>query len=321
MMQTPQPDRARVQRASLRIGALVGGGSALVITAGVAILVAVLITTAEPGDHRPGPIRDGDRLVVDLDHVLPWVIGLGVLGVFVLALIAWWAARRAVRPLADALAAQRNFVSDASHELRTPLTALTSRIQIAQRRIEDRQALEETLTELRRDAARLDETLTDMLMIAEAAGAPDGRADVAAAMAAAASALEPLAAERRITVNVEAATLAQAAIPAVTLARLLSALLDNALQHAPHDSAIDLTATTAGRSIEIRVRDQGSGIASDDRERVFERFARGGETGRRRGFGLGLALVRETAARFGGTIAIEQTGPGGTTFRLTLPSA
>lgn len=319
-MTAPKADRARVQRAALRIGAAVGGGSALVIAIGVGILVAVLVGGAEPGGRRPGPDHDGDRLVVDLDHVLPWVIGLGVLGVVLLALLAWWTARRAVAPLAGALAAQRNFVSDASHELRTPLTALTSRIQIAQRRIDDRPALEETLADLRGDAARLDETLTDMLMIAEAAGAPEARAEVHQAMTAAAAALHPLAAERHVEVAVQADAAAHVAMPAVTLTRLLSALLDNALHHAPDGSSVDLSSTLTGRRIEIRVRDRGPGIAPTDRERVFERFARGAETGRRRGFGLGLALVRETAARFDGTIAIEATGPGGTTFVLTLPS-
>lgn len=314
-------DRARVQAAAVRIGALVGVGSALVIALGVAILVTVLVSTAEPDGRRPGPDRDGDRLVVDLDHVLPWVIGLGILGVLLLSFIAWWAARRAVRPLAGALAAQRNFVSDASHELRTPLTALTSRIQIAERRIDDRPALAAALTDLRGDAARLDETLTDMLMIAEAAGAPDGAADVAPALTSAETALAPLAAERGVTLRVTADDSLRTTLPGVTLARLVGALLDNALQHAPEGSTVEVTADGRGRSVDIRVRDEGAGIGAADRERVFERFARGAETGRRRGFGLGLALVRETAARFGGTIVIEQTGPEGTTFLLTLPPA
>jgi signal transduction histidine kinase len=73
--------------------------------------------------------------------------------------------------------------------------------------------------------------------------------------------------------------------------------------------------------VELRVADSGSGIAAADRERVFERFARGADTGRRRGFGLGLALVQDVANRYGGSVAIETTSPAGTTFLLTLPLA
>ncbi len=215
-----------------------------------------------------------------------------------------------------------------THSQLTPEQQLTAgvtpglvRLSVGLENVEDLKAdLEQALAALRGDAARLDETLTDMLMIAEAAGAPESRADVAAALATVETALGPVAAERRIGLAVTA-TPAHAAIPTVTLARLVSALLDNALQHAPEGSTVDLDAAASGRLVEIRVRDRGPGTAPADHERVFERFARGGETGRRRGFGLGLALVRETAGRFGGTIAIERTGPEGTTFLLTLPSA
>ncbi|MFX5705822.1 ATP-binding protein, partial [Acinetobacter baumannii] len=47
----------------------------------------------------------------------------------------------------------------------------------------------------------------------------------------------------------------------------------------------------------------------------------GAESGRRRGFGLGLALVREAATRHGGTIAVENTSASGTVFLLRLPRA
>ena len=73
--------------------------------------------------------------------------------------------------------------------------------------------------------------------------------------------------------------------------------------------------------MEIRVSDHGSGIDPADAERIFERFARGSETGRRRGFGLGLALVRDVLTRYSGRIEVESTSPSGTTFLITLPSA
>ena len=138
-MTTPEAaDRRRVQRAAFSVGVWVAAVSAIVVALGVSVLVAVILLRARvennehatpfPGGHR----GSDDDLVVDVDRVLPWVIGLGILGVLILSLIAWFAARRAVQPLGEALRLQRNFVADASHELRTPLTTLTSRIQIAQ---------------------------------------------------------------------------------------------------------------------------------------------------------------------------------------------
>lgn len=315
-------DRRRVQRSAMRVGLLVGAASAIVITAGVLILVAVLVLTARPDGRPRGPgDLDGDRVVVDVDHILPWVIGLGILGVVLLGLIAWLAARWAVRPLTAALQLQRNFVSDAGHELRTPLTALTSRIQIVQRRLARGEPVADAIVELRRDAKTLDDVLADMLLTAEGGSAPDERADVGACVTAAVQTLASLAAENHVTVETHVSGGPEARIPAVTLTRLCVALLDNAIGHTRTGTRVAVRAHRSGHVVEIRVVDSGDGISARDADRIFERFARGAESGKRRGFGLGLALVREAATRYGGSVRIEGTSTSGTTFLLALPAA
>ena len=324
-------DRRRVQRAALRVGAVVGIGSAVVLTGGVAILVTVLLAGGRPDDAHDhgGPSGahggDGDRFVIDVDHVLPWVIGLGIVGVLLLAIVAWFGARRAVRPLEGALRLQRTFVADASHELRTPLTALSSRVQLLQRRIARGEDPGSTLAALREDVAVMDDVLTDMLLAAEA-GQSSGTAIVSDAVSAAVRTVTPLADDAGVALGVRSAADQAAAtgdvrarIPTTTLTRLCVALLDNAVQHAPQGSEVEISTSAEGDRIAVRVIDAGVGIAAQDVDRVFERFARGPEAGRRRGFGLGLALVREAATAAGGSITVERTSPAGTTFLLTLP--
>ena len=325
-------DRRRIRRAAVHVGVLVGVASAVVVAAGVAILVWILLLSARPEFHRdgdregwPGPAPDGDRIVVDVDRILPWVVALGVAGVALLALVAWFAARRAVAPLAGALRLQRRFVADASHEMRTPLTALTSRIQILDRRFRRGEDLTETLAALRTDATVMDDVLTDMLLTAEGTAADAEPAAVAAAMTTAAATVAPLAAEAGVRLVVTPQDAADAglrvAMARITLARLCVALLDNAVQHTPAGGAVELSAQREGRGVALRVHDDGPGIADADRERIFERFARGPESGRRRGFGLGLALVREAAGAAGGRVEIERTSSAGTTMLLWLPAS
>ncbi|WP_295775534.1 sensor histidine kinase KdpD [uncultured Microbacterium sp.] len=324
-----EADRRRVRRAAVHVGLLVGAASAVVVTAGVALLVAVLLLSARPelhhngeGGGRSGP-PDGDRIVVDVDRILPWVVALGLAGVALLALVAWFAARRAVAPLAGALRLQRRFVADASHEIRTPLTALTSRAQILERRYRRGEDLTDTLAALRADASVMDAVLTDMLLTAEGTATDAEPAVVDAALTAAAATVAPLAEEAGVRVRVGQGDDAglRVRLPRVTLDRLCVALLDNAVQHTPAGGEVALSARSDGRGVAIRVRDGGTGIADADRERIFERFARGPESGRRRGFGLGLALVREAAAAAGGRIEIERTSAAGTTMLLWLPQA
>nr|WP_274637250.1 HAMP domain-containing sensor histidine kinase [Microbacterium bovistercoris] len=316
-----EADRRRVQRSALRVGMLVGAASAVAIAVGVTILVIVIVSTGRPEHPHGGAPADNDHVVVDVDRVLPWVVALGIVGILVLGVVAWLAARWAVAPLSQALRLQRGFVSDASHELRTPLTALTGRIQIVQRRLGRGQPIEATVTELRRDAAMLDDVLTDMLLAAEGGTAADGRADVAACLHDTTRTMSPLAEENGVTLRTDAGAALAVRMPAVTLTRLCVALVDNAIAHAPGGSEVTLAAAAAGDTVQIRVADAGPGIDPPDAARIFERFARSAESGRRRGFGLGLALVREAAARYGGSIRIEATSPAGTVFLLTLPSA
>lgn len=314
-------DRMRVRRAARTVGVLVGIASAAAIAAGVGILVAVIVLTSRrEGDHdggRPGP--GVDDVVVDAHRILPWVLVLGVLGVVVMAFVAWAAARRAVRPLASALALQRGFVADASHELRTPLTTLSSRVQLLQRRRARGEPIDDTVQELRADVDAMAALLDDMLLTAE--GAQAGPADASCALAEAADAarsrLAPLLAEA--DVDVEIVGDARARLAPVTAERVLVALIDNALQHSPGAGVVRVAIGTEDRFAAVRVSDHGGGIRGIDPERVFDRFARSGETGRRRGYGLGLALVRDVATRAGGSVRVERTGPEGTTFLLRLP--
>ncbi|MGV3713628.1 ATP-binding protein, partial [Pseudolysinimonas sp.] len=75
--------------------------------------------------------------------------------------------------------------------------------------------------------------------------------------------------------------------------------------------------------VEVTVDDDGAGIPSDERERVFERFVRLDE-GRARdagGSGLGLAIVAEIARAHGGSVRVEGSSLGGARFVVTLPAS
>ncbi len=315
-------DAARVRDAARTVGVWVAVASALVIAAGVGILILVIVLSSRAESLReeiPGR-GGGDELVVDVDAVVPWVLALGLVGVALLAFVAWFAARRSVAPLAEALRLQRNFVADASHELRTPLTTLSSRVQILQRRRARDEPIDDTVAELRRDIDAMADMLTDLLLAAEGdLGASVEGGHVTDAVRNAVIAIQPLADDAVVRVSNDGEPGLVTLMPTVTLTRVLVALLDNAVQHAPAGGNVGVVATAGPTGVEIRVHDDGPGIRGIDPESVFERFARTEERGRRRGFGLGLALVREAAARYGGSVVVERTSPSGTTFLLRIP--
>lgn len=319
-------DDRQIRRSSRSVGLSMGITSALIVTAGVSVLVTIILLTARrAGEEHGGTIGSGrlqDDFVVDIAVVLPTVIALGAVGVAMLGFVAWFAAHRSVKPLGEALRRQRNFVADASHELRTPLTTLTSRIQLLQRRHQRGEPVEDVVAELRQDAAMMSDVLNDLLLSAEA-GQEDRTETVIVADAATAAvrSVAGLVAAASVRLTVDADEQVAVALPQVTLVRIIVALLDNAVQHSPSNSTVSISVCREGRFAAIRVADQGNGIIGIAADRVFDRFARSTESGRRREFGLGLSLGREVAVHAGGAVAVERTSSKGTTLLLMLPLA
>ena len=107
--------------------------------------------------------------------------------------------------------------------------------------------------------------------------------------------------------------------------RALRNVLANAAQHSPVGATVRVAVEAAANEALVRVTDAGPGIAAEDLSHVFERFYRAdqarGAGEPRSGSGIGLTIARELLAANGGSIAIERTGPEGTTFAIALPLA
>ena len=105
------------------------------------------------------------------------------------------------------------------------------------------------------------------------------------------------------------------------LARGLWNLLDNATKYSGDSRKIDILVCRNEKSVSIGVRDYGSGIPAEERERIFDKFVRG-EAAKLRGIkgtGIGLAMVRHIVKAHGGTVEVSSTPGAGSTFTIVLP--
>jgi two-component system sensor histidine kinase KdpD len=105
----------------------------------------------------------------------------------------------------------------------------------------------------------------------------------------------------------------------IQIDQVLTNLIENGIKYSPSSSPIEITAAKDQAFVEVAVADHGRGIPSEDRERVFEEFYRGGGDDGHGGSGLGLAIARAVVQAHGGTISIAQTPGGGTTVKFRLP--
>ncbi|MDQ3932568.1 MAG: PAS domain-containing sensor histidine kinase, partial [Actinomycetota bacterium] len=108
----------------------------------------------------------------------------------------------------------------------------------------------------------------------------------------------------------------------VAFRRILTNLLTNAVHNAPKGSTVRVASRQRNGEVEISVADEGPGIPTDQLDLLFEEFYQGpSPQSSRRGFGLGLAIVRNYVQRHGGLVWVESTPGAGATFRFTLPAA
>ncbi len=206
--------------------------------------------------------------------------------------------------------AQKAFVADAAHELRSPLASMRTQLEVAGQLGEGGELADDLLAEVERLTALTE----DLLLLAR--GDVGGAAPRPAERLPIGPLLDEVAQRRRSSpVPVEVA--APVAGPPVTvtanrseLRRVLDNLVDNAVRHAR--GRVELAAVGCGGSSLVTVTDDGPGIPTADRERVFERFTRLDDARDRDagGAGLGLAIVRDLLARAGGTIAFVDADPG-----------
>jgi signal transduction histidine kinase len=210
--------------------------------------------------------------------------------------------------LAAARGRQRAFVADAAHELRSPLASMRTQLEVAQHLGEGG----ELAADLLADVTRLSALVEDLLLLARAGGEANKlpvreSIDVRALLVATANRY----AGARVPVTVASGPSVYASANAEELRRVLANLVDNAARHAR--SAVSLEVHAEGGHAVLTVADDGPGIPADERERVFERFARLDDARDRDagGTGLGLAIVRELVRRAGGSISL-QDNPSGT---------
>lgn len=130
--------------------------------------------------------------------------------------------------------------------------------------------------------------------------------------------VQPQADEQSVTLAVRG----EAAIPVRGerrgVVQILVNLLGNAVRHSPPGGTVILELATVGQMGEASITDQGSGIAKDNQERIFEKFERLEESG---GAGLGLAISRRLARSMGGDVSLSSAPGEGARFSLSLPLA
>jgi signal transduction histidine kinase/ActR/RegA family two-component response regulator len=238
------------------------------------------------------------------------------------------AALRARRRQYEARAAiqQRDqFLAMLGHELRTPLGSIVLATELA-RSGRDRAAIDARLALIARQSNLLARLVDDLLDVARVTtGKIQLRrepVDIDAAIRGCVTALAERARARSITLSIEGESGAVIEGDAVRIEQVINNLLSNAIKYSPAGRAVRVASAIAGGACEIRVRDQGIGIAPEMQGRVFDLFAQADVSLGRSdgGLGIGLTLVDRLVRLHGGSVELRSDGVGhGSEFIVKLP--
>ena len=217
------------------------------------------------------------------------------------------------------------FTADASHELRTPLTVILSDSQGALRQERTPAEYRATLEGIRLSALRMKSISDALLELAQGdAGKPVVRdpCDLADLADESVALLQRIATEHgaKLVARLEGAPVLG---DAGRLGRVILNLTVNAILHNEPGVTVTVSTDVVEGMSELRVADDGRGIAAADLGGIFERFRRVDASRSRHtgGAGLGLAIVRQTVEAHGGTIAVTSEVGKGTVFVVRLPKA
>ncbi len=242
------------------------------------------------------------------------------------ALIGLFVTARGIRMAAKLATLKSDFVSSVTHELKTPLSAIRLVADtLVQGRYESQESIRDyagILAQGTRNMTRLIENLLTYSRLSDVGHAfAFERTDLSELVDDALTHFHPLLTEHHFTVDLELSPdLPEVLADRASLLQAIDNLIDNAIKYSCERRVLRIQARAVDSVVTLVVSDRGTGIRSEELDRVCEKFFRG-QGVKSSGSGLGLAIVRHVVEAHGGRMTINSVLGMGTQVELSLPTA
>jgi two-component system phosphate regulon sensor histidine kinase PhoR len=283
-----------------------------------------IVLDGDPDGRVIRPTRVAwDRILDEYRKRIVMMVSEGAFFAFLLVVfmvILWRTFRREV----ELERQHRNFLSAITHEIKSPIAAIRVALETVVSGRADERAAQRFISNALADTDRLDRLVQKVLQATRygsgSAGIRLSQRSLSWVVERALGMFEPGAAASGATVTAEISDGLLAEIDDEAMAIVVSNLMENALKYGGDPAEIRVELRAEGDLAILEVSDNGDGIAEDEVPLIFGRFYRAGDemTRTSQGTGLGLYLVQRIMKVHHGTVAVADTGPSGTTMRVTL---
>ncbi|UXU55306.1 HAMP domain-containing histidine kinase [Staphylococcus agnetis] len=242
------------------------------------------------------------------------LIGCFLLGFILMMGLAYYLAQRPIKVYEQLMQDQRLFIQNASHEMKTPIASLLLGTQYI-----DMLEHEHLSTTSRQTLAQMKTEVTYMQQLIDSMLEPDmtikelDEIHIATVLDEAVQSVEM--AYHIPIKRLYARHLTYPILP-LHLKQIVNILLENAVKHNESDVKVAISASKTINGIELRVSDDGVGIAKEEQQHIFKRFYRGNQN--QKGSGIGLALLQARVHQYGGVVTVMSKKGKGTTFLIKL---
>ena len=293
--------------------------------------------TAEPGFGLLGVYRyyysdtgnsqifvfiDAQKEFDSASNLITISIIVGIFTLIVILLPVTLFCKMAVRPVAQAIEKQKQFITDASHELKTPLAIISADAEV----IELTGGESEWLTSIKNQTQRMSVLIKNLVNLSKLDEVKDSRKkegfNISEAVSETVALFETKAKHDGKNLTVTTAPGLKFRGSQEEIIQLVSILCDNALKYSDAEGTISVSLYKSGKNICLDCFNTCDNIDPVTVSRLFDRFyradaSRSRETG---GYGIGLSVAKAIAERHRGKIRAVNYGTTGITFKVTLPA-
>src|SRR5574343_1589227 len=214
---------------------------------------------------------------------------------------------------------QQRLLHDVSHEMRSPLARLQAAIGLAR---QQPARLDDCLQRVERESERMNQLVGQLLTLSRLeAGVLEATewVDMAELLAGIVEDARFEAETRHVVIDYEMGEMASLRANSELLHRAVENILRNAIRYSPEGGQVVVSAGRTDGIFHVRIEDQGTGVAEDERDAIFTPFFRGSSSRPGDGHGLGLAIARRVMQSMQGSIGARRGEQGGLVVEMAMP--